>query len=100
MAKTLSRFYFLKKDENKDKATLFVRVQDPIRKIDVQFTTRLRVSVPEWKVAVSSEDALARHRKEYPKLHDKLGRIEVMLKREMEAPEFDREKVKIGRAHV
>lgn len=94
MAKTLSRFYLLKKDENKDKATLFVRVQDPIRKIDVQFTTRLRVSVPEWKVAVSSEDALARHRKEYPKLHDKLGRIEVMLKREMEAPEFDREKVK------
>lgn len=94
MAKTLSRFYFLKKDENKDKATLFVRVQDPIRKIDVQFTTRLRVSVAEWKVAVSSEDALARHRKEYPKLHDKLGRIEVMLKREMEAPEFDREKVK------
>ena len=94
MAKTLSRFYFLKKDENKDKATLFVRVQDPIRKIDVQFTTRLRVSVPEWKVAVSTEDALARHRKEYPKLHDKLGRIEVMLKREMDAPEFDREKVK------
>ena len=94
MAKTLSRFYFLKKDENKDKATLFVRVQDPIRKIDVQFTTRLRVSVPEWKAAVSSEDALARHRKEYPKLHDMLGRIEVMLKREMDAPEFDREKVK------
>ncbi len=94
MAKTLSRFYLLKKDENKDKATLFVRVQDPIRKIDVQFTTRLRVSVPEWKVAVSSEDALARHRKEYPKVHDKLGRIEVMLKREMGAPEFDREKVK------
>ena len=94
MAKTLSRFYFLKKDENKDKATLFVRVQDPIRKIDVQFTTRLRTSVSEWKVAVSNEDALARHRKEYPKLHDKLGRIEVMLKREMDAPEFDREKVK------
>lgn len=94
MAKTLSRFYFLKKDENKDKATLFVRVQDPIRRIDVQFTTRLRVSVPEWKNAVSSEDALARHRKEYPKLHDMLGRIEVMLKREMDAPEFDREKVR------
>lgn len=94
MAKTLSRFYFLKKDENKDKATLFVRVQDPTRKIDVQFTTRLRVSVPEWKAAVLSEDALARHRKEYPKLHDMLGRIEVMLKREMDAPEFDREKVK------
>ncbi|MBD5203754.1 MAG: hypothetical protein HDS82_02620, partial [Bacteroidales bacterium] len=50
--------------------------------------------MPEWKVAVSTEDALARHRKEYPKLHDKLGRIEVMLKREMDAPEFDREKVK------
>lgn len=35
MAKTLSRFYFLKKDEYKEKATLFVRVQDPSRKIDV-----------------------------------------------------------------
>ena len=50
--------------------------------------------MPEWKVAVPTEDALARHHKEYPKLHDKLGRIEVMLKREMDAPEFDREKVK------
>jgi len=29
MAKTLSRFYFLKMDEHKEKATLFVRVQDP-----------------------------------------------------------------------
>ena len=94
MAKTLSRFYFLSKDKNKDKATLFVRVQDPVRKIDVQFTSHLQVNVAEWNNAVSSEDALARHRKDNPKLHDKLGRIEVMLKREMEAPEFDREKVK------
>lgn len=30
-------------------------------------------------VAVSTEDALARHRKEYPKLHDKLGPIYGML---------------------
>ena len=43
MAKTLSRFYILKKDENKEKATLFVRVQAPNRKIDVQFTTRIQV---------------------------------------------------------
>ena len=42
----------------------------------------------------AKSETLARHRKEYPKLHDKLGRIEVMLKREMDAPEFDREKVK------
>lgn len=94
MAKTLSRFYFLKKDENKDKATLFIRAQDPIRKIDVQFTTRIQVGVAEWKAAVADEDSLARHRKMNPKLHDKLGRIEVMLKREMSAPEFDRQRVK------
>lgn len=31
---------------------------------------------------------------ENPKLHDMLGRIEVMLKLEMDAPEFDRERVK------
>ena len=94
MAKTLSRFYTLAKDKDKDKATLFVRVQDPVRRIDVQFTSHLRVGVQEWKTAVSSEDALARHRKEYPKLHDMLGRIEIMLKREMDALEFDREKIK------
>ena len=94
MARTLSRFYFLKKDENKDKATLFVRVQDPSRKIDVQFTTRVKASVPEWKAAVANEDSLARHRKNNPKLHDTLGRIEVMLDREMSAPEFDRERIK------
>ncbi len=57
-------------------------MQDHIRKIDVQFTTRLRVSLPEWKVAVSRENALAWYRKEYSKLYDKLGRIEVMLIRE------------------
>lgn len=94
MARTLSRFYFLKKDENKDKATLFVRVQDPSRKIDVQFTTRIKTSVPEWKAAVADENSLARHRKQNPKIHDMLGRIEVMLDREMSAPLFDRERVK------
>lgn len=94
MARTLSRFYFLKKDENKDKATLFVRVQDPSRKIDVQFTTRIKTSVPEWKAAVADENSLARHRKQNPKLHDMLGRIEVMLDREMSAPMFNRERVK------
>lgn len=94
MARTLSRFYFLKKDENKDKATLFVRVQDPSRKIDVQFTTRIKASVPEWKAAVADENSLARHRKQNPKFHDMLGRIEVMLDREMSAPLFDRERVK------
>lgn len=94
MARTLSRFYFLKKDENKDNATLFVRVQDPSRKIDVQFTTRIKTSVPEWKAAVADENSLARHRKQNPKLHDMLGRIEVMLDREMSAPMFNRERVK------
>lgn len=94
MAKTLSRFYFLKKDENKEKATLFVRVQDPSRRIDVQFTTRIQVGVTEWKAAISDEDSLARHRRLNPKLHDKLGRIEVMLGREMSAPQFDRQHVK------
>ena len=94
MAKTLSRFYTLAKDKDKDKAYPVVRVQDPVRRIDVQFTSHLRVGVQEWKTAVSSEDALARHRKEYPKLHDMLGRIEIMLKREMDAPKFDREKIK------
>lgn len=94
MAKTLSRFYFLKKDENKEKATLFVRVQDPSRKIDVQFTTRIQVGVAEWKAAVADEDSLARHRKQNSKLHDKLGRIEVMLEREMSAPQFDRQRIK------
>lgn len=94
MAKTLSRFYILKKDEHKEKATLFVRVQSPSRRIDVQFTTRIQIGVAEWKAAVSDEDSLARHRKQNPRLHDKLCRIEVMLEREMSAPQFDRQCIK------
>ena len=94
MAKTLSRFYILKKDENKEKATLFVRVQAPNRRIDVQFTTRIQVGVAEWKAAVADENSLARHRKQNPKLHDKLGRIEVMLEREMSASQFDRQHIR------
>lgn len=94
MAKTLSRFYILKKDENKEKATLFVRVQAPNRRIDVQFTTRIQVGVAEWKAAVADEDSLARHRKQNPKLYDKLGRIEVMLEREMSASQFDRQHIR------
>lgn len=94
MAKTLSRFYILKKDENKEKATLFVRVQAPNRRIDVQFTTRIQVGVAEWKAAVADEDSLARHRKQNSKLHDKLGRIEVMLEREMSASQFDRQHIR------
>ena len=90
----LSRFYILKKDENKEKATLFVRVQAPNRRIDVQFTTRIQVGVAEWKAAVADEDSLARHRKQNPKLHDKLGRIEVMLEREMSASQFDRQHIR------
>ena len=48
----------------------------------------------EWKGAVADEDSLARHRKQNPKLHDKLGRIEVMLEREMSAPIFNRQNIK------
>lgn len=62
--------------------------------MDVQFTTCIQVGVADWKSAVSDEDSLARHRKQNPKLHDKLGRIEVMLEREMSAPQFDRQSVK------
>lgn len=74
--------------------TLFIRAQDPSRKIDVQFTTRIKVGVAEWKAAVTDEDSLARHRKQNPKFHDMLGRIEVMLSREMAVLVFDRERVK------
>lgn len=92
--KNAFQILYPQKDENKEKATLFIRVQAPGRKIDVQFTTHIQVGVAEWKAAVADEDSLARHRKQNPKLHDKLGRIEVMLEREMSAPQFDRQHIK------
>ena len=41
MAKTLSRFYIRKQDENKDMATLFFRVQKKEHKIDSIFSSQI-----------------------------------------------------------
>ncbi len=43
MAKTLSRFYIRKQDENKETATLFFRVQNKEHKIDSIFPPKYRL---------------------------------------------------------
>jgi len=45
MAKTLSRFYIRKQDENKDMATLFFRVQNKTHKVDALFSSQIQIDV-------------------------------------------------------
>lgn len=94
MAKTLSRFYIRKQDENKDMATLFFRVQNKAHKVDALFSSQIQVDVRDWLDAVSSEDKWLRHRERNFKLHDMLARIETAVKSEVEGMHFDRKNVK------
>ena len=55
MAKTLSRFYIRKQDENKDMATLFFRVQNKAYKVDALFSSQIQVDVRDW---LENDDSL------------------------------------------
>ena len=80
MAKTLSRFYIRKQDENNDMATLFFRVQNTEHMIDSIFSSPIQVDVQEWRNAISSEENWMRHREKNFKLHDTLAKIEMAVK--------------------
>lgn len=90
MAKTLSRFYIRKQDENKETATLFFRVQNKEHKIDSLFSSQIQVDVQEWRNAISSEENWMRHREKNFKLHDTLVKIEMAVKSEVEGMHFDK----------
>lgn len=94
MAKTLSRFYIRKQDENKEMATLFFRVQNKEHKIDCIFSSQIQVDVHDWRTAVSSEENWLRHREKNFKLHDTLAKIEMAVKSEVEGMHFDKKVVK------
>ena len=94
MAKTLSRFYIRKQDENKETATLFFRVQNKEHKIDSIFSSQIQVDVHEWRNAISSEENWMRHREKNFKLHDTLAKIEMAVKSEVEGMHFDKKSVK------
>ena len=94
MAKTLSRFYIRKKDEDKDMATLFFRVQNKEHKIDSIFSSQIQVDVRDWLNAISSEENWMRHREKNFRLHDTLAKIEMAVKSEVEGMHFDKKAVK------
>ena len=90
MAKTLSRFYVRKQDEKNEIATLFFRVQSRKHKIDMLFSSQIRVNVAEWKEALSSPESWIRHQRANFNLHDALNRIELVVKSEVDGMLFDK----------
>ena len=94
MAKTLSRFYIIKKDLGKTTASLYYRIQDLSRGIDQVFSTSVKVNVAEWQKAISSKEEWVRFHAHNIKLFETLTQLENAFKAETEKPTFDREAVK------
>lgn len=86
----LTRFYIRKQDEKQEMATLFFRVQNKKHKVDMLFSSQLRVDVKEWQHAISSSDNWSKHREKNIKLHEMLSKIEIAVKSEVEGMAFDK----------
>ncbi len=93
MAKSLSRFFIRKQDEKNEIATLFFRVQNKKHKVDMLFSSQIRVNVAEWKKALSCPESWMRHQRANFNLHDSLNRIELVVKSEVEGMSFDKSHV-------
>ena len=93
MAKSLSRFFVRKQDEKNEIATLFFRVQNKKHKVDILFSSQIRVNVVEWKEALSCPEKWMRHQRANFNLHDALNRIELVVKSEVEGMSFDKSHV-------
>lgn len=93
MAKSLSRFFVRKQDEKNEIATLFFRVQNKKHKVDMLFSSQIRVNVAEWKEALSCPENWMRHQRANFNLHDVLNRIELVVKSEVEGMSFDKSHV-------
>ncbi len=93
MAKSLSRFFIRKQDEKNEIATLFFRVQNKKHKVDMLFSSQIRVNVAEWKEALSCPESWMRHQRANFNLHDSLNRIELVVKSEVEGMSFDKSHV-------
>jgi len=88
MAKSLSRFFIRKQDEKNEIATLFFRVQNKKHKVDMLFSSQIRVNVAEWKEALSCPESWMCHQRANFNLHDSLNRIELVVKSEVEGMSF------------
>lgn len=71
-------------------ATLFFRVQNKKHKIDMLFSSQLRVNVIGWKEALSSPEKWMRHQRANFALHEALNRIELIVKTEVAGMKFEK----------
>ena len=63
MAKSLSKFQVRRQDAKQEIATLFLRIQSRKHKLDILFSSQIRVNVKEWQEAVSSPENWEQHKK-------------------------------------
>lgn len=93
MAKPLSKFQVRRQDAKQEVATLFLRIQSRKHKLDILFSSQLRVNVKEWQDAVSSPEKWEAHKKANNRLHEQLARIELLVKGAIDGVVFDKAKV-------
>ena len=93
----ISRFFIRKQDSEKEKATLFFRAASRSPKLDVLISSQMQVNVKDWLKATSSREDFYLHRLDNIGLHEKLSKIEFLIKEEMFAPDgFSKERVVFG----
>lgn len=93
MAKSLSKFQVRRQDAKQEIATLFLRIQSRKHKLDILFSSQIRVNVKEWQEAVSSPENWEQHKKRNNRLHEQLTRIELVVKGAIDGVVFDKAQV-------
>ncbi|MCM1141767.1 MAG: phage integrase SAM-like domain-containing protein [Muribaculum sp.] len=93
MAKSPTKFQVRRQDAKQEIATLFLRVQSRRHNFDLLFSSQLRVNVKEWQKAISSPEEWEKHKSEHQRLHEKLTRIELLIKGAIADVVFDKAQV-------
>lgn len=93
MKKRLTPFFLRTPDKHREKAPLYIRVQDKSRGIDLKFCTDIRVDTAEWLNACTDETSFAAHRIKYRDLHQKLWQIECRVNDAVEKVSFDKDRL-------
>lgn len=93
MKKRLTPFFLRTPDKHREKAPLYIRVQDKSRGIDLKFCTDIRADTTEWLSACADERSFVAHRIKYRDLHQKLWQIECLANEVVSDVNFNKDKL-------
>lgn len=94
--KRITPFFIRTPDKSKEEASLYIRVQDKARGIDLKFHTDIRVNVQEWIAACTDDISFSIHQRKYREIHQKLWKIECLVNDALTSEVFDKNKLSLS----